>query len=179
MQDHDLYGVQLRTKELTRLVLLSLALVQVGITIAAMIAPITHTADDDQDPLSTPGLFLALSRIREPGESTGDQVYAMIISAVLVLALLATAVIALLLAGSPELPGRLPTIQYVLAGVLILGAIALLPSVNDLRIEGLGGDRYDFDPDHSAGKAAWGLWLPVAAAVWAINLARGVRRLSE
>ncbi len=179
MADRDQYALQLRSTELTRLVLLSLALVQVGVVVAAMIAPITHTVNDDKGPLSVPGLFLAMTRIREPGEAAGDQAYAMIVSAVVLLALLATAVVGLLMAGSPDFPGRLPVLQYVLGALLLLGTLALLPSVNDLSIEDLNGDRYGFEPESSAGKAAWGLWLPVAAAIWAINLARGVKRLSD
>jgi hypothetical protein len=179
MQDHDLYGVQLRSTELTRLFLLSLALIQVAITVATMIAPITHTIDEDQDPLSAPGLFLALTRVRKPGDAGEDQTFGLIVSAVVVVALLASAVVALLLAGAVDFPGKLPTIQFVLAAVVVIGTLALLPAVNSLSLEYLGNDHYAFDSDHSAGGPAWGLWLPIAAAVWAVHLARGVKRLSD
>ncbi len=126
MQDHHLYGVQLRSTELSRLFLLSLALVQVAITVATMIAPVTHTIDEDEDPLSVPGLFLALTRVRKPGDASEDHTFGLIVSAVVVLALVASAVVALILAGALDFPGRLPMIQYVLAAIVVLGTLALI-----------------------------------------------------
>ena len=144
-----------------------------------MIAPITHTIDEDEDPLSVPGLFLALTRVRKPGDASEDHAFGLIVSAVVVLALVASAVVALILAGALDFPGRLPMIQYVLAAIVVLGTLALIPAVNSLSLEYLGNDHYAFDSDEDAGGPDWGLWLPIAAAVWSVHLARGVKRLSD
>jgi hypothetical protein len=164
--------------ELTRLVLRTLALVQVGLVLAAMLAPVTRTVEDQPDPLSAPGLFLALSNVAEPGDHSEDHLFAMIASGVVVAAVVGLGIVALLVGGAVWYPGRLPLLTWLLAGLAIVGTLALLGATNSIHLESLGADKFELD-DGASGGPAWGLWLPIAAAAWAINLARGVQRLAE
>lgn len=164
--------------ELTRLVLRTLALVQVGLVLAALLAPVTRTVGDEPEPLSAPGLFLALTKVVEPGDHSEDHLFGVIASGVVVAAVVGLGVLTLLVGGSVRHPGRLPLLTYLLAGLVIAATLALLVATNSISVEARAADRFALE-DGAAGGPAWGLWLPVAASAWAINLARGVRRLAE
>lgn len=167
-----------RRWELTRLVLRSLILVQLGLVIAGLLVPVTRTVDDDPEPLSAPGLFKAMAQVNDPEDLADERGFFLVLSTVVVLALVGTAVVALLLIGAQWHPGRLPLLQYVLAGILILAALALLITGDWLGVEHPRSDRFVLT-EATTGGPAWGLWILFGAAAWAINLARGVQRLGE
>ncbi|MFC7624706.1 hypothetical protein [Microlunatus sp. GCM10028923] len=167
-----------RRWELTRLVLRSLVMVQLGLVVAGLLAPVTRTVDDEPEPLSAPGLFNAMARVNDPEDLAAERGFFLVVAAVVVLALIGTAVGALLLIGGQWHPGRLPLLQYVLAGILILGTLGLLLSGDWLGVEHPRSDRFILTESNTGGPA-WGLWILLAAAAWAISLGRGVQQLAE
>ena len=167
-----------RRWELTRLVLRSLILVQLGLVVAGLLVPVTRTVDDEAEPLTAPGLFNAMAQVNDPEDLGAERGFFLVVSAVVVLALIGTAVLALLLIGAQWHPGRLPLLQYVLAGILILGTFALLITSDWLGVEHPRSDRFTLTEANTGGPA-WGLWILLGAAAWAISLARGVQRLAD
>lgn len=165
--------------ELTRLVFRTLALAQIALVIGGLLAPITRTAGEDEDPLSVPGLFGALSNVAEAGELAEERSFFLVVAAVAVLALIGTGIVALLLVGGQWYPGRLPLLQYLLAAVLVLSTVGLFLAARWLSIEEPGLNRFTITTDHVAGGPAWGLWVLIAAAAWAVNLGYGVKRLAK
>lgn len=167
-----------RRFELTRLVLRSLVLVQVGLVITGLLVPVTRTVEDEPEPLSAPGLFNAMARVNDPENLGAERGFFLVVAAVVVLALLGTAVVALLLIGGQWHPGRLPLLQYVVAGLLILGTLGLFLAGDWLGVEHPRSDTFTLTEANKGGPA-WGLWVLFGAAAWAISLARGVQRLAE
>ncbi|GAB3755663.1 hypothetical protein [Microlunatus parietis] len=176
MGDH--LALDERRFELTRIVLRSLVLVQLGLVITGLLVPVTRTVDDEPEPLTAPGLFNAMARVSDPENLGAERGFFLVVAAVVVLALLGTGVVALLLLGGQWHPGRLPLLQYVLAGILILGALGLLLAGDWLGVEHPRSDRFILTEANTGGPA-WGLWILLGAAAWAISLARGVQQLAE
>ena len=167
-----------RRLELTAIVLRSLALIQVGLVLAGLSAPVTRQVGEEPDPISVPGLFNALVNVRDPDELATERDVFLVVSAVVVIALLSTPVVALLLVGGQWYPGRLPLLQYLLAAVLVLGTGGLFLAGRWLGIEQTSARWFALTEEDSGGPA-WGLWLPLLAAAWAVNLGRGVQRLAQ